>query len=244
MKRYCLAIIFFLFSVILVTGQSREKAAQLIGRLDTNGDDSRELSDNIALKTRGLFNTENDYIAIRACSNEPLPIIFAFSNVNLFFESLRYNSFDIPKSRIYYLRQNKSCRFQSRSILTEYWIVPKNAEFPEFVEIRNAEDIMAETIFSGIVFDKDEESKASKDWVGVKSNSLEAMKKHRTALMLIETPLRRRSRIYPKAVEIKNFLVKNGIGKNRIFIKERFSLSSRESYPKEKYPTITLAHQK
>lgn len=225
-------------------GQSRENAAELIGRLDTNGDDSRELSDNIALKTKSLFSAENDYIAVRACSNEPLPIIFAFSNVNLFFESLRYNSFDISKSRIYYLRQNKSCRFQSYSILTEYWIVPKNAEFPEFVEIRNAEDITAETIFSGIVFDKDEETKASKDWVSIKSNSLESMKKNKTALVLIETPLRSRSRIYLKAVEFRNFLAKNGIGKNRIFIKERFSLTSRESYPKEKYPTITIVYQK
>lgn len=181
----------------------------------------------------------------------------------------KLSSKNIAESNIVFLRNDKGCKFYKNTTLTEYWFVPSKADFPSFVESRNIEDISKESIIYGqqdfsanayageYVFSvngkflslKDGEVKLTPElYETTKNKIVEALRKNKRAYLLIKVPIYGpiKKTIAQKALQLQVFLIKNGIGSYRVFIKNCvFCMSEDATVPPAStgYPDLTIVYQ-
>lgn len=177
---------------------------------------------------------------------------------------------NISESNIVFLRNDKNCKFYKNTAITEYWFVPSKADFPAFVEGRNIEDISKDDIIYGrddfstntyageYVFSingkflslKDSEVKATPELYEItKSKIVETLKKNKRAYLLIKIPIYGaiKKTIAQKAIQLQKFIIKNGIGDHRVFIKSCvFCMSEDAKMPSTStgYPDVAIVYQK
>lgn len=188
-------------------------------------------------------------------------------------DAYRDKYFDKKITEIVFLKSNKNCRrFKSGLFPTQYWFVPKGVDFPEFIEYKKLDDISKENlIFENFLRDKFLKNQSIEDtkslflingkffgteenvqltpetYLDAKKKIASLLKEHRTAYLLINTPdtVKERRKINPKAIELKTYLIKQGIGSHRIFIKQCSRCYSYiyEAESEEFYPEVSIIYQ-
>ena len=260
-RSFLTAVFLIIFSFICVKAQSADRSsASLVGTVVPEDEDVSETLSTISLLIEADFNFDKDVLAIRVCSNDPLPMAAAYAKgLPVYARSEPYlspsinerTSFKpIPTSKIFFLRQNKNCKIvKNQQFLTEYWIVPQTARFPDYVESNKAENITAYLLNSNADFDgkiissSGRISLTPKYFKMIKSNLLEMLKQDKKSFVLLEMPISGISHktITANTLATKRFLMRNGIGGNQIFIKN-YPLYSEAR--EDKYPAITVVCQK
>jgi len=171
------------------------------------------------------------------------------------------------KTEIFFLRTDKNCKSHQRGFPTQWWFVPEGADFPEFVEYKKMDDIsISHLIYENyppsnedkFVFqinsqllktEKDVEA-TSENYTLAEKKIAELLKKNLTAYLLIAKPntlsaFRREKKIIdPKAIALRSFLNKQGIGNHRIFIREcsRCFSYMYQSKSKDLYPEVSIIY--
>lgn len=147
MKLKILLIIVLTFLFQSVYSQEPLQEARLIKTIDENIEDPMESIYDLSNFLASRINQEDDLIAIRVCSQFPLSISLNLVRDNPI-ESAKYlKKNGIPMENIIFLRQEKKCQ-NKQNTFTEYWVVPKKAQLPDFVEKENAKKITAKILVS------------------------------------------------------------------------------------------------
>lgn len=221
------------------------RKARILSAFDNQGGDLLNLLYKIGLEVQGSFDPKQDTFAIRVCSNEPLRIALPLAAGAPFLTTIKLEKLGVPKSRIYYLRQNKSCALSVNGFaLTEYWWVPQGAEFPEHVEARSADNLVG-TQFThrGGVEKGDRTEVGETEWLTPKSYAaileqvVALLKEHKNAITVIEAPYRRSSssELKKRLAETESYLKRNGISSYRIQTK-RMPWGFQD--PRDQYPNL------
>jgi len=264
-KLFSLNFLFFVFC-LSSNAQSISKPVY-IGGFSPYYEDPDGLYHDIEAAGDRFRTDQNGFFVVRVCSTTPLPIAVTNAagvnwGIKIVKNQIAVNKYSsnitIPESRIYLLRNTKGCNFYKNLPLTEYWFVPSDAEFPEFAEIRKPEDISSKNLIELYSFIdgrllspekfNDSISLTPEYYEIFKTRLLEMLRKEKSALLSIEyltTYGKAKNQILNEANKLKTFLIFNGIGKHRIFIKEcivgcGYDNKSNNS----KYPNVTIVYQK
>lgn len=236
-----------------------------LAQVSPNPDDITELiNHDVVDKVENYLRKDpKGLFAIRTCSSDPLPVAFAYANGGQFFAlrlmKERLSSFINPQtkefaeSKMFFLRNDKGCKFYGSKSFVEYWFVPSEADFPPFIEIKKTENFNNKVlIYNYKEFDGDLLSLTpSKDFTlltpdyyeSIKKKLVELLKEDKTAFVLVNYPTYGNS--YNNAVQLQTYLIKNGIGKHRIFIKKcAASCYISQEERKTLYPNLTITYQK
>lgn len=147
----------------------------------------------------------------------------------------------INLERIFLLRDDKNCAYNQKHLITEYWLVPKDSDFPEFVEVGKPSDFRASVAETSGKYERkilidsfkaDGKLVSSENSNGLvsltpsnyltfKNNLLGLLRKDKFSFVLIEYPNygKTRKAILSQSVNLKQFLIKNNIRERRIVIK-------------------------
>lgn len=231
--------------------QNIEKAT-LLGSFDVNAEDLLNEIDKAGMKVEKTFNSQSDILAVRVCSNEPLPIALALSAGAAFVTTSRLQGFGIPKSNMYYLRYN-NCRVRSHNYgATEYWFVPKNAEFPAFVEARRVSHISGyEMTHAGFVGTREPFDPRSAQSEKLNPELYEQtlqrisklLKDNKGAVTIIILPqykLAPTAELNKRVGYTLNYLTQRGVARHRILIKKIYPGYVIESGNEPRYPDISV----
>lgn len=248
MKKCFILICLFVSSIVSGNAQKAPKDDNLPKLVSvyqsTYYEDIFERLDTTLLTIGNTINSEKETLAVRVCSNDPLPIALAFAAGKPFYITANVGKYNPNIPDVFFLRQNRNCKIvNNERFVTEYWIVPKNAEFPEFIEIRKAESIAISELSSYTELETAFVIPGEKSGISnLKNKALQFMKQNRTALILFQTPTLKSTNktIAKEILQIKRFLTENGIGSNRIFVKQSSDIASKES----KYPLTAVISQK
>jgi hypothetical protein len=202
------------------------------------------------------FNPQEDILAVRVCSNDPLPVALAMANAAPFLAALKLEKRGIPKSSIYYLR-NRNCKpVLNNYVSTDFWLVPKNAEFPEYIEVRRASNLSAyELTRAGALADNPPVEVRSyelnkltpQSYKDVLQRMVDLMKANKGAVAVIQVPYYKRSsapELNKRVDDTLEYLKANGILTHRIYIRKIYSgvtAPSPEDVPK--YPDIMVVSE-
>lgn len=246
----------------------------LISNIGSNNqDDGGEKLFHTIEQAYSAFMDDHEFsLALRVCSPYPLPIVFTSpqyspSPARIAIERFSSEINGIKLERVFLLRNDKNCAYNQKHLITEYWLVPKDSDFPEFVEIAKITDFpmyRAETSGKykrkslidsfksvGELISPEHVSKhislTPSNYLVFKNNLLRLLRKDKFSFVLIEYPNHGKSRkaIFNQAVGLKQFLTKNNIRKGRIVIKP-CDLSECEFDSDNKhqiYPNITSVYQ-
>lgn len=259
-KLTCLAFIILVFCNVLM-GQ---KTPVFLAQVSPNPSDIIELinHDVVDKVEKYLRKDPKGLFAIRTCSSDPLPVAFAYSNGGQFFalrlmgerlSSLKYTSnVEIAEPKMFFLRNDKGCKFYGNKSFVEYWFIPSDADFPPFIEIKKTTNTNNKVlIYNYKEFDGDLVSlPPSEDFTSltpqyyesVKKKLIDLLKEDKTAFVLINYPIYGNS--YNNAVQLQTYLINGGIGKHRIFIKKcAASCYIPEEERKTLYPNLTIIYQ-
>ena len=156
-----------------------EKTNVLAGKFGWGMQDVPETWDNMKTEKISGFIPDQDILAVRICSTDPLFVALDTSFISVIsrIEELENQGiierdsktgepktwqYYVPENRIVLLRQNKQCRIvKNKPADTEFWIVRPQNELPEFVETRNASGMSKFDIILGDAFFKNENYKSN-----------------------------------------------------------------------------------
>ncbi|HEV8427235.1 MAG TPA: hypothetical protein VGQ41_04940 [Pyrinomonadaceae bacterium] len=221
--------------------------ARLLGTMIT-GDDGLNMLYRMGEELEASFNPKEDYFAIRVCSNDPLPIALPMAVGVPFLTTIKMEKRGVPKSRIYYLRQNKNCQLPTNGYAqTEYWLIPKGAEFPVYVEARNASNLTGIQFVHRDTLEKGDRSEVEEKidevtpqtYAAILEKVVALLKEHKSATTVLEVFYYKRSspaELNKRVADTTNYLRRNGISQYRIHIKRVYS--GPDSPNAEKYPDI------
>ncbi|HKV33768.1 MAG TPA: hypothetical protein VJP89_05595 [Pyrinomonadaceae bacterium] len=249
-----IGVIVLLFTSVWTWNQDQSKTRKLTGNVQPrllaatrDGDDLLNLLYNLSLEVQGSFDPKDDNFAIRVCSNDPLPLALPLASGDPFLTTIKLEKAGVPKARIYYLRQNKSCSLAANGYApTEYWLVPKGAQFPDHVEARSATNLLGfqfthhDQLEKGDRHEIDEiQNLTPKSYAEVLEKVVALLKEHTNARAVIQgfyythAPS---AELNKRVTETQRYLTSNGIAQYRIHTK-RMNWGPRSSAP-EKYPNI------
>ena len=223
------------------TAQARMLAAT------RDGDDLLNTLYKLSLEVQGSFDPKEDNFAIRVCSNDPLPLALPLASGDPFLTTIKLEKAGVPKARIYYLRQNKNCSLAANGYApTEYWLVPKGAQFPDHVEARSASNLLGyqfthhDQLEKGDRHEIDEiQTLTPKSYAEVLEKVVALLKENKNAIAVIQVFYYTRSpsaELNKRVNETRRYLTSNGIAQYRIHTK-RMNWGPYSSSP-EKYPDI------
>lgn len=258
-KLFCIVNFIVIFSTLL-NGQNSYKPL-LLGKSSPYYEDQDRLYHQIESTAAMFKNDPNALLAVRVCSTDPLPIAYVnaagidwvIKQFNEQINALRKQTYpvDIPASRVYYLRNDTGCGSYRNVNLTEYWFVPSDADFPEFIEFSKPENILEKTlIFSSqidvrlIAPDKPENfiSLTTAGYETFKVNLIKKLREDKTSLVLINYPSSGIAQkiIFDKSNKLKMFLTKYGIRPQRIFVKQSPKDDFNNHSDSELFPNVTV----
>lgn len=239
----------------MAVGQTEKDKPRLLARLDARGEDVLNEIYKLGLVVEASFDFKEDAIAVRVCSDDPLPVALSMARGLPFVTTVKLEKLGIPKSRIYYLRQSRGCRmWPNNYALTEYWLIPSNAEFPEFDEAARASSISgyqltnADSLTKGEWFEGDTLGQVTpQSYKLVLDKVLKHLKQNKSAVAIIRVPYYRLS----PTVDLKtrrrqtlDYLKVNGIASHRVYVRRIYS-GSRPPFRSDepKYPDIFLVSE-
>lgn len=221
--------------------------ARLLAAMGNEGGDLLNMLYKIGLEVQASFDPKEDTFVIRVCANDPLPTALPLSAGAPFLTTIKLEKAGVPKSRIYYLRQNKRCVIPKDGYaLTEYWLVPRGAEFPEHVEARSAANLMGQQFTHRDGVEKgdrleieEREHLTPKSYAAIQERIVALLKENRNAIVVFEiheykgfsTP-----EINKTLAETQSYLRRNGVSPYRIHTR-RIHWGPYSTDP-EKYPDI------
>lgn len=252
----------------------------LISKTYYDSEDGGEKVFHTLEQAYAAFNDDSEFsLVLRVCSKNPLPVVFTgeFHNpsyiaylINARFSPDFIGNGGIKLDRVFLLTTGNDCSGIWKNIHTEYWLIPKNSDFPEFAEIGNIADycdsfklnsakyerkILVESfklnkeMLTSEKFSKDDFLTPSTEFA-FKQNLLELLQKDRFSYVLLEYPDFSKSKkvIFSQALRLKQFLVKDHIRTARIVVNPCKTASgecdfeSKSRYPI--YPNVTLIRHK
>jgi hypothetical protein len=219
--------------------------AILVGKITPGVQDIAESLYSVGARSSQSIKSEGAVLAVRVCSDRALPLALmaAFGSPLNAIELLEKNH-AIRSSHIYYLRKANNCK-PNEANSTEYWLVPKDAEFPEFTEWRRADHLISRTVVDdGYSFEGAISEKLSPDTYGIILERIaKSLKDDRTGFVLIrysQNGAKRRSAAADRALEAENYLINQGISSYRIIVERRPSYTNKKS-ANLAYPTIIVS---
>ena len=256
----CFILVFSGFTI----AQDNPVLVNKVDRYVGDGEFIVSILENIADRFLNGKNKDS-FVALRVCSPDPLDVTFARDeyDTDLILFRIREDFKVIPLSNVYLLRDS-NCIPDTTKFYTEYWYVPKNADFPPFVEIKKIQDLSAEVLIGSFYITgknlvSDDESDDNIDltpefYEAVKHKLVEKLRTNKTAFVLINyanqsySDLDRAARksVLKKAFQLRAYLMSQGIGKYRIFVKEAKDYYTVDNNSKitAYYPDVTIAYQK
>jgi hypothetical protein len=239
----------------VVVGQTEKDKPSLLARLDPRGEDVLNEIYKLGLVVKSDFDLKEDTIAVRVCSDDPLPVALSMAKGLPFVTTVKLEKLGIPKSRIYYLRQSRGCRlWPNNYALTEYWLIPRNAEFPEFDQAVGASCLSGYQLTNADSLTKEEwfevdtlEQVTPQSYALVLDKVLKQLKQNKSAVTIVRVPYYRLS----PTVELKtrlrqtlHYLKVNGISNHRVYVRRIYSGSRPPFHSDEpKYPDIFLVSE-
>lgn len=238
-----------------------------------NEDGGEQLFHTIEQAYMAFMDDSEVALAFRVCSPLPLPVVFTSDwyktsyTAYLIKERFSSETGGIKLDRVFLLRNDKNCAYNEKHKITEYWLVPKDSDFPEFVEIGKLTDfrghlaeesgkyerkILIDSFKADEKFVSSENSNKllsltpSNYWM-FKSNLLSLLRKDKFSFVLIEYPTHGKTRktIFTQAVRLKQFLIENNIREGRIMMKpcglSECEFDFENEYPI--YPNVTSVYQ-
>jgi hypothetical protein len=239
-------VLTLLWSSSQANGQQPTAApqARLLSAIGNEGGDLLNMLYKVGLEVQAKFDPKEDTFAIRVCSNDPLPLALPTAAGAPFLTTIKLEKLGIPKSRIYYLRQNTKCAIPANGYaLTEYWLVPKGAELPEHVEARSAANLLGQqfTHWGGVeTGDRLEvgetELLTPQSYAAILEKIVALLKENKNAIAVIQVRYYKRSspELDKTLADTQNYLRNNGISPYRVHTKRIYwgpSPSAPEKYP-------------
>lgn len=241
-------VLTLLWSSSEANGQKPADASQarLLSSIGNEGGDLLNMLYKMGLEVQAAkFDPKEDTFAIRVCSNDPLPLALPTAAGAPFLTTIKLEKLGVPKSRIYYLRQNTKCAIPANGFaLTEYWLVPKGAELPEYVEARSAANLLGQqfTHWGGV--EKGDRSEVGEtelltpqSYAAILEKIVALLKENKNAIAVIQVRYYKRSSpsdLDKTLAETQNYLRNNGISPYRVHTKRIYwgpSPSAPEKYP-------------
>lgn len=249
LKTFFKTIFGILFLLLLSAsgyGQTIQNEARFVGVVRPETEDIHNASSDQYQVVLNYIKNSNDRIAIRVCSKAPIPIAFAFA-VGEPFRAIEYWADTLANQKVFLLRQNKNCEIKPNlRYLTEYWVVPNTAKFPDFVEIKSAENIKIKDLtfsfshFDGKIVSYNKRLKLTSFYYKkIELKIFNLLKENNKTLVLLETP--NSQRILATALKTKTYLTRRGIKGNRIFVKKNNYFFANQD---DKYPNISIIYEK
>lgn len=253
-RSICMGLLLTMWCGVAV-GQTEKDRPRLVVRLHASGDDVLNAIYKLGLIVESSFDSKEDTVAVRVCSDEPLPVALSMAKGLPFVTTVKLEKMGIPKSRIYYLRQSRGCRVRPNDYaLTEYWLIPKNAEFPEFDEAAGASRLSGYQLTNADYLAKEEwfevqelEQLTAQSYRMVLNRVLKQLKQNRSAVAIIRVPYYRLSPTVELKLRVRqtlDYLKVNGIANHRVYVRRIYS-GSRQPSPnyEPKYPDIFLVSE-
>jgi hypothetical protein len=224
--------------------------ARILSAIGNEGGDLLNMLYKIGLEVHGSFDPAADTFAIRVCSNEPLRIALPMAAGDPFLATIKLEKLGVPKSRIYYLRQNRNCAIPKNGYaLTEYWWVPKGAEFPEHVETRSAANLLGYQFTNWGQVEKDDRYEVDNDieWLTPQSYAaildkvVAQLKEHKNAITVLEVPYYTHAssaELKKRLAETQSYIRRNGIASYRLHTKRFYRGPVSHTPKKDQYPNI------
>lgn len=233
MRKLSKAVVMIILFCFVGLGQTSKTQATLLGTFGPDDSDLLNLLYKIGLILESTSNSSEEIFAVRVCSNDPMPVALAMGSGAPFLTTLRMEKLGIPKSRMFYLRQNKGCRVMSnQSALTEYWLIPKDAEFPSFVEARRASNLLGYQLTNAGDLEKGDRSEigevkqlTQQSYRFILDEVIDLLNKNKSAILIIRMPYYKRSmgyELYNRVVETQKYLKVNGIANHRVYLKKLY----------------------
>ncbi len=253
-KTICLGLLLIVWSTVVV-GQTEKDKPRLLSRLDPRGEDVLNEIDKLELVVKSDFDLKEDTIAVRVCSDDPLPVALSMAQGLPFVTTVKLEKLGIPKSRIYYLRQSRGCRvWPNNYALTEYWLIPRNAEFPEFDEAVEASCLSGYQLTNGDSLTKEEwfeidtlEQVTPQSYDLVLDKVLNQLKQNKSAVTIIRVPYYRLSPTAELKARLRHtldYLKVNGIASHRVYVRRIYDGSRPPFHGDEpKYPDIFVVRE-
>jgi hypothetical protein len=226
--------------------------ARILSAIDNQGGDLLNMLYNIGSEIQGAFDPAADTFAIRVCSNEPLRIALPLAAGDPFLTTTKLEKLGVPKSRIYYLRQNRNCAIPKNGYaLTEYWWIPKGAEFPEHLEARSAANLVGHQFTNWGQVEKGDgdrhevddqiETLTPKSYAAILEKVVAQLKEHKNAITVIEVRSYARASsndLKKRLTETQSYFSRNGISPYRIHTKQLYWGPKSRDLKSDQYPNI------
>lgn len=249
--------ILLLMLAMLANGQSENHQPILLGSFGASDEDVlNSISILEGRLVQANFNPNESFLVLRVCSNDPMLVALSMSKSEPFLTTSMLEKHGIPKSSVIYLRQNKTCKPLLKNYAsTDFWIVPKSAELPEFIEARKASNIsgnqltragflqeekLVKAISSGMV------SLTPQSYKAVIEKIVDFLESSKSAVVVIRVPFYR----FSSAVELnrnvretQRYLRGRGIAQHRIYVKKIYSGSSFAPEDEPKYPDVLVVRE-
>lgn len=222
----------------------------MLAAFGNEGGDLLNLLYKMGLEVDSTFDRSADTFAIRVCANEPLRIALPLAAGAPFLTTIKLEKLGIPKSRIYYLRYNKNCAIpQHGDAFTEYWLVPKGAEFPDHLEARSAANLLGYQFTNWGQIEKGDRYEVDDDieWLTPQSYAatiekvVALLKQHNNAITVIEVPYYTRSsslQFNKRLAEAQSYIRRNGIASYRLHTKRFYAGPVSHTPANQQYPNI------
>lgn len=138
------AILIFLLACHAFAGQISESPSSMLVRTFSTGDYLNAASE-AALILREVASKPGDRIAVRICSEKPMPVTLVIASGRPFLIESILKSYGYSSDRILFLR-NEDCRQNGDKDVatTEFWAVPEGASPPKSNELVKASQVRAE----------------------------------------------------------------------------------------------------
>lgn len=236
-------------------GQPRMDEARLLGTFGPNDSDVLNLLYKLGLALKPIFDSKEDYFVVRVCSNEPMPVALALGSGAPFLTTLRLEKIGISKSRIFYLRQNRGCKISpNNTAVTDYWFIPKGAEFPDFLEARRASNLAGYQLTHADNLEKGDRAEVGEvehltpqSYRIVLDEVIKLLANNKSAVAIIQVPYYRRSitdELNKRVIETQRHLKANGIANYRLYIRKIYQGATiPHGIDTPKYPDIFVVSE-
>jgi hypothetical protein len=134
--RTSLALMFWLllFPGVSLPGQeSIQPQAKLVRKVFKRGD-FISVAQEAALDLKDQASGKEDMVAVRICSQEPMPLALSMAAVNPFSMLSYFDHYNFSRERVLFLRSEDCIGDDPAITVTEFWIIPKGAALPPSVE--------------------------------------------------------------------------------------------------------------
>lgn len=220
--------------------------AVLVGSIQPGVEDIGEALYSVGARSSEAIKREGAVLAVRVCSERALPLALMTAFFSPFDAiALLEKNHAISSSQVYFLRQANNCK-PNQANSTEYWLVPKDAELPEFTEWRRADHLISRTVIDdGYSFEGAISEKLSPaTYRAVLERTAKSLKDDRTGFVFIRYTQKsgnRRSAAADRAAEAKNYFIHQGISSYRILVERRPSYTIKGGADSA-YPTLVVSH--